>query len=385
MPAAPADTVGKNVTKGLQNLADSLKTITPEKFGDIQHYDWSALAERVGDALLRFGFKLVLAVAVFLAGRFIINRLYAMLRAILLAHDVDRSLSSFLLSMVRITLLFILVVVVIGILGIETSSFIAIFASAGFAVGMALSGTLQNFAGGVLILLLKPYKVGDYIEYETHKGVVREIQIFHTVVTTLNNEAVIIPNGPLSTGTVNNYTREAVRRLEWRVAISYGDSVDTARKVIMDIFAKEPKLVTTDEQLAAARAERDGIELNSVGNADGEADTELSDEQVKRMPWYRRLFHRHRQLKARAAEWRDEKLQKIEMKASQLNVAPSVNVESLDDSAVTLVARAWCRSGDYWSALYAVNEAIYKQLPQHGLSFPFPQLDLHISNQATEQ
>ena len=154
----------------------------------------------------------------------------------MLSRNVDRSLTTFLLSLFKITFFFILAIIVISILGIETSSFIAIFASAGIAVGMAFSGTLQNFAGGVLILLLKPYKVGDYIVFETHQGTVKEIQIFHTIITTYNNESIIIPNGGLSTGIINNYSREHARRLEWRVSISYGDDIDKARETILKII-----------------------------------------------------------------------------------------------------------------------------------------------------
>lgn len=365
----PTDSVGKGLTKGIQHLTDSLQNIAPKSLGDIKEMDWSAIGTGVMDMVVRFGIKLVIAIVVFLVGRFIIKKLHNVLRAILLAHDVDRSLSSFLLSLFNITLLFILIVVVVSIVGIETSSFIAIFASAGFAVGMALSGTLQNFAGGVLILLLKPYKVGDFIEFQTHKGVVREIQIFHTVITTLNNEAIIIPNGGLSTGTVNNYTREKMRRVEWRVGISYGDSVDTARKVIMAIFAAEEKIL---------KPGADGEQQAADGDASVPQQEPITDEEVKRLPWYKRLFHHHRKIKAKAVEWREERKREIEKKAAVINVTPSVAVEALNDSAVTLVARAWVLPENYWAVLYAVNEDIYKQLPENGINFPFPQLDVHF-------
>ena len=145
--------------------------------------------------------------------------------------------------MVQVVLYFILIVTIIGILGIETSSFLALFASAGVAIGMALSGTLQNFAAGVLILLLKPYKVGDYIEVMSYSGTVQEIQLFHTVITTPDNKSIIIPNGSLSTGSVNNYSREAYRRVDWTVGISYGDSVDVARARILELLASNTAVI----------------------------------------------------------------------------------------------------------------------------------------------
>ena len=135
------------------------------------------------------------------------------------------------------------IITIIGILGIETSSFLALFASAGVAIGMALSGTLQNFAGGVLILLLKPYKIGDYIEAQGYAGTVREIQIFHTIITTYDNKSIIIPNGGLSTSSINNWSTQDYRRVEWEIAISYGDSVDAARKAILDMFATDPRIL----------------------------------------------------------------------------------------------------------------------------------------------
>ncbi|MDE6331088.1 MAG: mechanosensitive ion channel, partial [Muribaculaceae bacterium] len=179
-----------------------------------------------------FAINLAIAIVVFYAGKFVIKKIYGFLTMILTRRDVDRSLTTFVLSMVKMLLYFILIVTVIGILGIETSSFIALFASAGVAIGMALSGTLQNFAGGVLILLLKPYKVGDYIEAQGFAGTVKEIQIFHTIIATYDNKSIIIPNGGLSTGSVNNWSREDYRRVDWTVGISYGDKVEDARRCI---------------------------------------------------------------------------------------------------------------------------------------------------------
>lgn len=193
--------------------------------------------------LVNFTIHLAIAIVVFYIGRLIIKWLFRLVSKVMLHRHVDRSLSTFVLSMVKIVLYFILIVTVIGILGIETSSFLAIFASAGVAVGMALSGTLQNFAGGVLILLLKPYRVGDYIEAQGFAGTVKEIQIFHTIILTYDNKSIIIPNGGLSTGTINNWNREDYRRVDWTIGISYGDSVDKAREVILGLLLADPRVV----------------------------------------------------------------------------------------------------------------------------------------------
>ena len=194
--------------------------------------------------LSRFAISLAAAILVFYVGRFIITRLYTITEHILSKRQVDASLVTFVLSFVRIVLYFILIVSVIGILGIETSSFLALFASAGVAVGMALSGTLQNFAGGVVILALKPYRVGDYIEAQGFAGTVKKIEIFNTVITTPDNKTIIIPNGGLSTGAINNSTTQNYRRIEWKIGISYGDNVERAREVILSMLTSDSRVVT---------------------------------------------------------------------------------------------------------------------------------------------
>ena len=270
------------------------------------------LINRLISGVVSLAINIAIAIVVFYVGKFIINKLYNLVHKILLRRNVDSSLSTFVLSFVRIVLYFILIVTVVGILGIETSSFLALFASAGVAIGMALSGTLQNFAGGVLILLLKPYRVGDYIEVQGYAGTVKEIQIFHTVIVTPDNKAIIIPNGGLSTGSVNNWSREAIRRVDWSVGISYGDSVDTARQTILSIINSN-QLVLQDE-----------------------------------------------------------------------GHMPTVVVDSLADSAVMLKVRAWTITSSYWEVYNTVIEQIYDQLPKSGVSFPFPQLDVHLKGPNNE-
>lgn len=363
---AVADSLA-NLTKKFSTLPDSLANVTPQKIHEgIKNFNWNEVISQLTDTGVSLALHILAAVVVFIVGRFLIIKTHNLIRSIMVSRDVDRSLTTFLLSLFKITFFFILAIIVISIMGIETSSFIAIFASAGIAIGMAFSGTLQNFAGGVLILLLKPYRVGDYIEFETHKGTVKEIQIFHTIITTYNNESIIIPNGGLSTGTINNYSRERARRLEWRVAISYGDDVDVARKVILGILEGNELLLKPGTEHEHKQQKVQVVEEVDEENAKGS--------------WFKRWLRRHKELQAKAAEWREEKRLELDQKMPKLDYTPNVNVESLDDSSVTLVVRAWCTHADYWPALYQVNEAIYKQLPQHGIHFPFPQLDVHLNN-----
>ncbi len=360
-----------SVKAGVDSLAnkiinpDSLATLTPTKVVDeIKSFDWSGVITGLSTQFISFALRLLAAIAIFYIGRFIINKIHAIVRAIFISKGIDRSLGTFLLSFIKITLLFLLVITVIGVLGIETSSFIAIFASAGVAIGMALSGTLQNFAGGVLILLIKPYKVGDYIEFGTFKGFVKEIQIFHTIITTYNNERIIIPNGGLSTGSINNYSAEPYRRLEWRVSLAYGDDVAKARQVILDIIDNDERIVKTD------------IESHEQENEPDTTQETTTPEQEPRRSWIYRIFHR---TKNKVDDWKTA-TESIHPHLPKISYAPNVNLESLDDSAIVLIVRAWAKGEDYWGVLYSVNEQIYTQLPQHGLHFPFPQLDVHLSN-----
>ena len=362
-----ADSIA-NAAKKISSLTDSLTSVTPEKIQqDLQSFNGVEVINKLVDVGVSLGLRIIAAVLIFLVGRYIIIKIHNLLRTIMLSRDVDRSLSTFLLSLFKITFFFILAIIVISIVGIETSSFIAIFASAGIAIGMAFSGTLQNFAGGVLILLLKPYKVGEYIEFDKYKGTVKEIQIFHTIIVIYNNESIIIPNGGLSTGTINNYSREKYRRLEWRVSIAYGADVDLARKVILDV-------INADERILKPGTENN----NATADVAADATTELEPADVKKLPWYKRLCYKQRKRHEQLIEWREEKKHEIDSKMPKIDFTPYVAVETLDDSAVVLVVRAWCTFENYWNVLYAVNEEIYKQLPANGLQFPFPQLDVHF-------
>ena len=159
--------------------------------------------------------------------------------------NTDASIQTFLVSFIDIVTLIVLLIIIISVVGVDTSSFVALFASAGVAIGMALSGTLQNFAGGVMVLLFRPYKVGDYIEAQGQAGTVKEIQIFNTLIQTPDNRIIIVPNGPLSTGIINNYSRETTRRVDLTFSISYGDDYELAKSVLLDIISKDERIAKT--------------------------------------------------------------------------------------------------------------------------------------------
>ena len=203
------------------------------------------IVEYLVNAGLTLGSKIIQIVLIWIVGRWLSKRLVSMLKNMMAKKKTDASIQTFLVSFIDIVVLIILLIIIISVVGIDTSSFVALFASAGVAIGMALSGTLQNFAGGVMVLLFRPYKVGDFIEAQGQAGVVKEIQIFNTLIQTGDNRIIIVPNGPLSTGIINNYSREKTRRIDLSYSISYGDDYELAKSVLLDIIGKDERIAKT--------------------------------------------------------------------------------------------------------------------------------------------
>lgn len=273
---------------------------------NLQNLPLDAAISKLIDLIVSFGSRLLIAIIVFFVGRWIIRRIINVVVKAMQRRKVEASLFSFVRSMVKITLYFLFIIILIGILGIETSSFIALFASAGIAIGAAMSGTLQNFAGGVMILLFKPFKVGDYIEAQGQSGTVKEIQIFNTILSTPDNKIIIVPNGGLSTGITENYSKEETRRVDWEFDIAYGDSYDKAKEVITRLLKSDTRILTSPDYFIA---------LNSLG-----------------------------------------------------------------ESSVNIVVRAWVKSPDYWNVFFDMNEKVYKTFATENLNIPFPQMDVHIKH-----
>lgn len=197
----------------------------------------------LGQWAFSFCKSLVVAGIVYFIGSHLIKLVAKLITKALERSKVDPSLFTFLTSIVNVVLWFVLIIIIISIFGIETSSFIALFASAGVAIGMALSGTLQNFAGGVMVLLFKPYKVGDFIEAQGYAGTVKEIQIFNTIIRTNDAQTIIIPNGGLSTGSLKNYSTEKYRRVDLEFQFAYGTDFEEVRKAIAEIQQRSPLII----------------------------------------------------------------------------------------------------------------------------------------------
>lgn len=210
--------------------------------------------DKVIDLILMYGPKLVGAILVWIVGSIVVKFLSKTFNRILDKRNIDPSLKPFLTGIVSSLLKVMLVISVLGMVGIEMTSFVAILGAAGLAVGMALSGTLQNFAGGVMILIFKPFKNGDVIEAQGHVGCVSEIQIFNTILKTPDNKTIIIPNGGLSNSSMTNYSTEPQRRVDWTFGIGYGDDATKARTVLQALIDADSRILKTPEPFIALSA-----------------------------------------------------------------------------------------------------------------------------------
>ncbi|GJM27935.1 MAG: mechanosensitive ion channel protein [Cyclobacteriaceae bacterium] len=206
---------------------------------------------QINELVLNYGPKLLAAIAVWIIGSWIVKGLSRSFGRMLEKRQTDASLQPFLKSLVGTLLKVLLVISVLSMLGVEMTSFIAVLGAAALAVGMALSGTLQNFAGGVMILLFKPFRVEDVIEAQGFLGKVAEIQIFNTILKTPDNKTVIIPNGGLSTSALTNFSTEPQRRVDWTFGIGYGDDVEQARTVIKELCDQDSRILKDPELFIA--------------------------------------------------------------------------------------------------------------------------------------
>lgn len=263
------------------------------------------LLDNLGQYVMQFSMRLLIAVVILCCGLWLSGRITRSVKRVMQMRKLDVSLQSFLASFINIALKTLVVIVVLTTVGVQMTSIVAVLAAASLAVGMALSGTLQNFAGGIVILLFKPFKIGDMIETAEHKtGTVKKILIFTTELHTFDNQILYLPNGPLANGIITNLSQGGTRRSDLKISISYGDNIDVARNVILEILSSDTRI-----------------------------------------------------------------LQKPE---------PVVFMDSLGDSAVVLNVRYWTKTMDMWDSNAYVLEQIYKILPKKKISFPFPQMDVHI-------
>jgi small conductance mechanosensitive channel len=266
--------------------------------------DWNQLLEMAQTKGIDFGINLAMALAIYFVGKFVISLVVRGIRKVMQAREVDKTLETFVCNLVSVLLLVVVIIAAIDRVGIQTTSFIAIFGAAGLAVGLAMQGSLSNFASGVLIVLFRPYKVGDFIEAAGIAGVVEQVQILTTVLKTGDNKQIIVPNGQIMDSIITNYAANDTRRVDMVVGVSYDDDLDKVRSTLQKLIDAEDRVL--DEP------------------------------------------------------------------------ACTIAVSALADSSVNFVVRPWVKTSDYWGVMFDMTEAIKKRFDQEGISFPFPQQDVHL-------
>ncbi len=224
------------------NVNDSLKAVTSNLISQVKE-DPNTFLQDLLQSAIDFGLKLLAAIAIYIVGAWLIKRVKIWMNKLFTKRNTEATLSTFISSLVSITLTVLLIIVTIGALGINTTSFAAILAAGGMAIGMALSGTVSNFAGGLMILVFKPFKAGDFINAQGFSGTVKEVSIVNTKITTPDNRVIIIPNGALSNGNIDNYSVKSMRRLDIELHMAYGTDADKCIEAILKILKADKRVL----------------------------------------------------------------------------------------------------------------------------------------------
>jgi small conductance mechanosensitive channel len=284
--------------------------VNEETVNEIAAFDWTTLPallrDKGVDIGLDLGIKVATALAIFFIGKFAVHLVVSAIARLMQKQEVDKTLETFICNLVRTALMIVVIIAAIGAVGIQTTSFIAIFGAAGLAVGLALQGSLSNFASGVLIVLFRPYRVGDWIEAAGISGGVEQVQILTTILKTGDNKQIIVPNSQIMSSIITNYSANPTRRVDMVIGVSYDDDIDKVRKTLEEIIAAEDRILSEP--------------------------------------------------------------------------APTVTVSALADSSVNFNVRPWVNTADYWGVMFDMTEAIKKRFDKEGISFPFPQQDVHLHN-----
>jgi small conductance mechanosensitive channel len=274
------------------------------QMADIAGIDWAGLWEKAQTVGMDFGIKLVVAILIFYFGRVVARLITRGLRNLMQAQKVDKILETFVCNLAYWTMMIFVIIATISQIGIQTTSLIAIMGAAGLAVGLALQGSLANFAAGVLIVLFRPYRVGDWVEAAGISGSVEQVQILTTMLKTGDNKIIIVPNGQIMSSIITNYSASNTRRVDLTIGVSYDDDLDKVRSTIKSLIDADARIMKEPECLIA--------------------------------------------------------------------------VAELADSSVNFTVRPWVNTADYWAVKFELTEAIKKRFDQDGISFPFPQQDVHL-------
>ena len=275
-----------------------------DQVNELIGFDVAGLIAQAQTLGVDFGVRIIVAILIFYIGRMIARSLSKGVRKVMAAREVDKILETFVSNLVYWALLIVVIIAAIDRLGIETTSLIAVMGAAGLAVGLALQGSLSNFAAGVLIVIFRPYRVGDFVDAAGVSGSVEQVQILTTILKTPDNKQIIVPNSAIMSSIITNFSANETRRVDLTIGVSYDDDLDKVQKTLQEIVD--------------------------------------ADDRILKDP------------------------------------ACVIRVHELADSSVNFVVRPWVASGDYWGVYWDLTETIKKRFDQDGISFPFPQQDVHI-------
>ena len=245
-----ADTLAKAV----RHHPDSLNSVQSEIVSVAEKIANTPTDELIGELIsdtISFGLKVLVAILIYLVGAWLIRRLKKILARIFVRRKTEAAIASFVQSIVSITLTIILIIITVGALGVDTTSFAALLAGGGMAIGMALNGTVQNFAGGIMILVFRPFKSGDFIEAQGFQGTVTEVTIVSTKLLTVDNKSIIIPNGALSNGTINNFSQNKFRRVDCLVDVEYGTDSEMTKTLLMALMQADQRILSVSDGVPA--------------------------------------------------------------------------------------------------------------------------------------
>lgn len=305
--------------------SDSIRAVT-ENIIKQATTDPESFWHGVLDSAIHFGLKVLVAFVIYLIGAWLIKRVKRLLVRVFERRHTERTLATFISSLVSITLTVLLVLATIGTLGVDTTSFAALLTAGGMAIGMALSGTVQNFAGGIMLLIFRPFKAGDFVTASGVSGTVMEVTIVSTKVLTPDNRVVVLPNGALFSSNIENVSAQPLRRVNWTISVEYGSDAEKCMEAILEIVRSDKRILTSADQ-------RPKTNSRSAVNTDG---LPIPD--------------------------------------------PFVALASLNENDISFVVRAWVHKEDYWDVFYDLNLRFYTELPQRGFNFAFPHMDVNITN-----
>ena len=312
-----------NLATADANKLDSLKQIHQEAVQLLKE-DPNTFLHNLQDSAIQLGLKVLAAIVIYIVGAWLIRRVRKVLERVFVKKGTERTLASFVCSLVTILLTTLLIVITISTLGVDTTSIAALLAAGGMAIGMALSGTVQNFAGGIMILIFKPFKAGDFINACGYKGIVMDVSIVSTKILTTDNRVVILPNGKLSNDTIDNYSAQPLRRVDLEVSVSYGVDADECMAAMLKILSEDERILTSKDERPPVRGEA-SVNTNGMPIPD-----------------------------------------------------PFVALQSLNDNNITFIVRAWVLSENYWPVYFSLQKTFYTELPKQGFGFAYPHCDVKI-------